>query len=331
MKRRDFITLLGGAAFAPAILPLAATAQQARTGRVYRVGLVMGSNSPVFTPARMAFLDEMRKLGFIEGQNFVLEVRSNQQDSQQLLALMSDLGSKVDAIVSGGTEQTLRAAVSASPSIPIIMWANNFDPITGGYVKSLSRPGGNITGLFTRQPEIAEKQVELLKEMFPQQRRLAILWDAQTADQFEAADRRARLLGLDVVSHKLEKMPYDIAAVFRAVAASDPQMIQVASGPNMGTYQQSIVDQAMQHRLPAIYIFRTYVERGGLMSYGVNIESNFRRLAALTARVLNGASPADLPIEQPTVFEMVVNLKTAKALGVEFPNSILVRATEVIE
>ena len=251
---------------------------------------------------------------------------------QRLLALMGDLvASKTEVIVAGGTEQTLRAAVAAAPSTPIVMWANNFDPIAGGYVQSLAKPGGNVTGVFTRQPELAEKQVELLKETFPQRKRLALVWDAQTMDQYEAAERTARALKIEVTSHKFENMPYDVPAMFRAIAAGGAQLLQVASGPNMGNYQQIIAEQALQHRLPAIYIFKSYVDRGGLMSYGVNIEANFRRIAALVAKILNGAKPADLPIEQPTTFELAVNLKTAKAIGVELPTSILLRANDVIE
>lgn len=325
MQRRTFIALLGSAA----AWPRTAVAQQA--GRIYRVGLVMG-DTPVFVAARAAFVDEMRKSGFIEGKNFILEYRFNRHDSPALLALMADLvASKADVIVAGGTELTLRAAIAVSSSIPIVMWANNFDPIAGGYVRSLARPGGNVTGVFSRQLELAEKQVELLKETFPQNKRLAVLWDSQTVDQFQAAERRAQLLGLDVTSHKLEKLPYDIPAAFRSMTADVPQMLMVASGPNIGRYAQSIADQAIQHRLPAMYIFKIYVERGGLMSYGVSIESSFRSIAAQVAKVLHGAKPAELPIEQPTIYELVVNLKTAKAIGIELPTSILLRANEVIE
>jgi putative tryptophan/tyrosine transport system substrate-binding protein len=327
MHRRTFIGLLGSAA---ATWPGAILAQQ--SGRIFRVGLVMGVNTPVFALARAAFVDEMQKAGFVEGRHFALETRTNQVAPPQLLALMNEfVASKVDVIVAGGTEQTLRAAVSASRITPIVMWANNFDPLTGGYVQSLARPGGNVTGVFTRQPELAEKQLELLKEAFPQRKRLAIVWDAQTADQFEAAKRRAQLLGFEVDSHKLDGMPYDIPAVFRAIMSKNPELLQVASGPNIGTYQQIIVDQAMQYRLPSIYIFKTYVERGGLISYGIDIGSSFRRIAASVAKILNGAKPADLPIEQPNTYEMVVNLKTAKAIGLEVPTSILLRANEVIE
>jgi putative ABC transport system substrate-binding protein len=326
MRRRSFLGLIGGAA----IGPCGVFAQEA--GRTYRVGLVMGTNSPVYPPARAAFIDEMQKSGFTENKNFVLDARSNQVDSARLLSIMAELvAAKTDLIISGGSEQTLRAAVSAAPATPIVMWANNFDPFARGYVQSLAKPGGNVTGVFTRQPEIAEKQIELLKEIFPSFKRLAILWDAQTVDQYEAAEKRAKMVGLDVTSHRLETMPYDISAAFRAIMAREPQMLQVASGPNIGSFQQQIVDQAKERRLPAIYIFKTYVERGGLLSYGIEIPSSFRRIAGLTAKVLTGAKPADLPIEQPTIYELAVNLKTAKAIGVELPTSILLRANEVIE
>ena len=326
MHRRTFMGLIGSAAAWPRI----AAAQQA--GRTYRVGLVMGTNPQVYTPARAALLDELRKAGFVEGQNLVLDARSNQMDSPQLLALMTELvASKTDLIIAGGTEQTLRAAVSAAPRTPIVTWANNFDPIAGGYVQSLAKPGGNVTGVFTRQPELAEKQVELLREMFPQYKRLEVIWDAQTTDQQEAAERQAKLFGLDVGSYKFETMPYDIPAAFRAIMARNPQMLQVASGPNIGVYQQEVVDQTLRHRLPAIFIFKSYVERGGLISYGIDVPSSFRRIAAQVARILGGAKPADLPIEQPTTYELAVNLKTAKAIGVELPTSILLRANEVIE
>jgi putative tryptophan/tyrosine transport system substrate-binding protein len=327
MRRRRFLEFL---LCIPAGWPITAAAQ--RTGRIFKIGLVMGGDTPVSQSARVAFVDEMNKAGLIEGRHFVLHSRSNQADSPTLLTLMTDLvQTKVDVIVAGGTEQTLRAAVAASSSIPIVMWANNFDPIAGGYVKSLSRPGGNVTGVFTRQPEIAEKQVELLREMFPQYRHLALLWDVQTTDQFEAASRRGHALGFEVSSHKLENMPYNIPAAFRIIAARNPQLLQVASGPNMGRYQQQIVNEANKLRLPAMYIFKTYVDRGGLISYGIEISSSFRRIAGLVIRIIGGAPPSDLPIEQPTTFELAVNLKTAKAIGIDIPTSILLRASEVIE
>jgi len=327
MDRRAFIGLLGGAA---AAWPGCLSAQQ--SGRPFRIGLVMGTNPQVYTPARAAFVDEMRKSGFVEGQHFTLDARSNQADPPKLLAIMTEIAaSKADVIIAGGTDQTLRAAVTAAPTTPIVMWANNFDPIAGGYVQSLAKPGGNVTGVFTRQPELAEKQVELLREAFPQRKRLAIVWDAQTADQFEAAERRARLLGFDVSPHKLDGMPYDIPATFSAIMSRNPELLQVASGPNIGIFQKTIVDQALQYRLPSIFIFKSYVERGGLLSYGIEVGPSFRRVAALVAKIFRGEKPADLPIEQPTTYEMAINLKTAKAIGIEVPTSILLRADTVIE
>jgi putative ABC transport system substrate-binding protein len=327
MDRRTFIAWAGSAA---AAWPRAAIAQQ--TGGVRRVGLVMGVNTPVYVVARAAFLDEMGKSGFVEGRNFVLDVRSNQQGASRLAADMAELVAwKADVIIAGGTLATLRAAQSAGPNVPIVMWANNYDPIATGFVRSLARPGGNVTGVFTRQPELTAKQVELLKETFPRRNRLAVLWDSQSTGQFEGAIRQARTLGIEANAHKLEKMPYDIPAAFHAMMAKAPEMLLVCSGPNIGTYQQVVVDQALQLRLPSMYIFRTYVARGGLMSYGVDIGANFRRVAALVAKVLNGTQPAILPIEQPTTYELAVNLKTAKAIGIELPTSILLRANEVIE
>lgn len=326
MRRREFLVSIASVAG----LPLTVRAQQA--GRIYRVGLVMGTGSPVYRPARAAFVAEMRKSGFVEGQNLVVDARSNQVDETRLRSIMAELAAaKTDLIISGGSEQTLRAAVSTAPSIPIVMWANNFDPFGRGYVQSLAKPGGNITGVFTRQPEIAEKQIELLREIFPTFKRLALLWDAQTVDQFEAAERRAKTAGLEVISHKFETMPYDLPAAFHAIMSRGAQMLQVASGPNIGSFQQQVVDQANLHRLPAIYIFKTYVDRGGLLSYGIEIPSSFRRIAGLTVKILNGATPADLPIEQPTIYELAINLKTAKAIGVELPTSIMLRANEVVE
>jgi putative ABC transport system substrate-binding protein len=320
------MSVLGGVA----VWPCAAAAQQ--PGKTYRVGLVMGINSPIYPSARAALIEELQKAGFVEGQNLVLEARSNQVDSTRLLPTIAEfVAAKVDLIISGGSEQALRAAMAAAPATPIVMWANNFDPFARGYVQSLVKPGGNVTGVFTRQPEIAEKQIELLREIFPSFKRLAVLWDVQTVDQFEAAERRAKTTGLEVISHKLETMPYDIPGAFREIMAREPQMLQVASGPNIGLSQQKIVDETLRYRLPAIFIFKTYVDRGGLISYGIEIPSSFRRIAALTAKVLNGAKPADLPIEQPTIYELAINLKTAKAIGVELPTSILLRANEVIE
>jgi putative ABC transport system substrate-binding protein len=238
---------------------------------------------------------------------------------------------KVDLIIATGPEISLQAVVGASRSIPIVFVAVQYDPVERGYVASLARPGGNITGISYRQPELAAKQLELLTQAFPERRRLAILWDALAADQFAAAELAAKSMPLDVRPHKLEKPPYDFAAAFRAMAEGGAQMVQVLSSPHFVEHRPQIVESAIRHRLPTMFVFRAYVDAGGLMSYGVDQIPVYRQLASYVARILKGTNPADLPIEQASKFELVVNLKTAKAIGVEIPTSILLRADAVIE
>jgi putative tryptophan/tyrosine transport system substrate-binding protein len=330
MRRREFITLLGGIAVA---WPLTARAQ--RAGKTYRVGFIAAATSrpgPVMARGLPAFLDELRKLGFSEGHNLIMDYRSSNQPPPQLIAGVTELvRSNADVIVTSGAEEQLQTVIAASRTIPIVIWANNYDPIERGYVKSLAQPGGNITGVFTRQPELAEKQVELLTQAFPEKTRIGVLWDTQTADQFNAAERRALELGREVRAVKLDSLPYDFNAAFRTLSEGSPQMLLVLSGPLFAFYQPNIAELALQYRLPTMFILRTYVDLGGLMSYGVDIEASFRRVANYVAKILNGAKPADLPVEQPTKYELVVNLRAAKAIGIELPTSLLLRADEVIE
>jgi len=323
MRRREFVTLLGGAA---ALWPLGVRAQQA--GRVYRIGMFTSAN-PVMGPAYQALLDELRLLGFVEGQNLMVDRRTAGQTPTALAGNVAEMvRAKVDVIFAGA-QPAVHAA--AGTGIPIIMAAINFDPIAHGYVKSLAQPGGNVTGVVLRQTELAEKQVELLKEAFPERKRVAMLWDAVSADQFSAAERRAKALGLEVVSVKLEAQPYDVPAAFRRIMDGRAQMLLLLSSPFFGPQAESIVDQATRSRLPAMYIFRRYAELGGLMSYGADNIDMLRRAADYVAKVLRGAKPADLPVEQASTFEFAVNLKTARAIGVELPTSILLRANQVIE
>jgi putative tryptophan/tyrosine transport system substrate-binding protein len=332
MRRREFITMFGGVAAAAATFwPHLLAAQQA--GRIYRIGFFGGAlDSNVMALGYPAFRDELRKRGFIDGRNLVMEFRSTRQEAARLYADAAELvRSNVDLIVATGPEVAVKAALAASRTIPIVMWANNFDPLLHGYVQSLARPGGNVTGLFTRQPELAAKQVEILKETFPDRTRLTALWDELSADQLGGAERAARSLDLTLRALKLENPPYDIAAAFRRVAEGDPQMLLVLSSPLFGAHNKEIAEATLRSRLPAMFIFKYYVEDGGLMSYGIDIKSDFRRLAEYVAKILNGAVPADLPVEQPTKYELAINLKTAKALGIELPTSLLLRADEVIE
>jgi len=329
IARRQFLSVLGGASVA---WLLTAQAQQL-SGKTARIGFLQPPlNDPVVAEGYPVFLDELKKSGFIEGQNLTIEFARIDQDAQKLFAQTAELArSKVELLVAVGFEDVLQAAIAASPTIPIVMWAINFDPIAKGYVKSLARSGGNITGIVSLQTELAGKQVELLTEAFPDRTRLAVLWDGLTADQFAAAERQAKLLHLDVRPLKLENPPYDFDAAFRSLAEGSPQMLLVLSSPFFGAYRSQIAELAIRQRLPTMFIFKTYVQAGGLISYGVDPQANYRQLGFYVSKILNGAKPADLPVAQAVKFELVVNLKTAKAIGVEPSTAILVRADEVIE
>jgi putative tryptophan/tyrosine transport system substrate-binding protein len=329
MQRRDFIGALGGLA---AAWPVTARAQQS-AGKMARIGFVGTTvDNPITAPGYPAFLDELRKSGYSVGQNLAIEVVREIQDAKRLFAETADMArSNVDVLVAAGPEVALQAAVAASRTIPIVMWAINYDPIARGFVNSLTRPGGNITGIVSLQTELAAKQVELLTQALPGRTRLAILWDALSADQFTHAESQARSLRLDVQSLKLETPPYDFDAIFRSLSEGSPQMLLVLSSPFFSNYRARIAELAIEQRLPTMFIFKSYVQSGGLISYGIDPSANFRKVGLYVAKILNGAKPADLPVEQATKFELAVNLKTAKAIGVDLSTSILLRADEVIE
>jgi putative tryptophan/tyrosine transport system substrate-binding protein len=234
-------------------------------------------------------------------------------------------------VVAAGPEITLKAAVAASQTIPIVMIAINFDPIAGGYVSDIARPSRNITGLVFRAPELAAKQIELLVEAFPDDKPIATLWESASAEQFDSAQRAAQSMHIELRSHKLENPPFDFDKAFRAVVQDGSRMVLILSGPLFATHRSHIADLAIQNRLPTMFTFRFYVEAGGLMSYGNDPVTTHRRAASYVAKILRGAKPSDLPVEQPTNFEFALNLRTAKAIGITLPTSILLRADEVIE
>jgi putative ABC transport system substrate-binding protein len=327
VRRREFLTLCAVAAVAR---PLAARAQS--PSRTYRIGVIGGAlTSPPPISYYRAFLAELRELGFVEGSNLAVEYRP-QDDPRGTFAMAAELmRSRPELIVVSGGEFPLQAVVGASIAVPIVMIAVNYDPIERGYVVSLARPGGNITGVVFRQVEIVGKVVELLAEAFPGRTRVAALFDAQTADVFGAAEQAAKALDLQVQPVKLEKVPYDFDAAFRAASAGGAQMALVLSSIIFTRSRAQIAQLAIKHRLPAMYIAKHYVDAGGLMSYGVDFTIMWRKAAAYVGRILKGANPADLPVELATKFEMAINLKTARAMGIELPTSILLRADAVIE
>jgi putative ABC transport system substrate-binding protein len=327
MRRRNFMSLIGGAV----AWPLAARAQQ--PGQIARIGVLnVSSDNPVSGLGYQAFIVELRKLGFTEGQDLVIEYRRTDQGAELAFAgAVEMVRLNVEVIVASGPEFSLKAAIAASPTIPIVMLANSYDPIVRGYVASLARPGGNITGLFYRQPELAQKRVELLTQTFPEMARLGVLWDAISAEQFAAIERTAKSLNLELQSVKFEESPDDLDAAFQTLVERNSQMLLVLTSNRFTSARSRIAELAKRHRLPSMFPFKIFAEAGGLMSYGIDVVPMWRRAASSVAKILRGAKPADLPVEQATNFELVVNLRTAKAIGIELPASILLRADEVIE
>ena len=284
-------------------------------------------------PARLewwkAFRQALRELGYVEGQSIRFEARWAQGRSDRLPGLAAELvGLRVDVIVTGGGEAA-RAAKQATATIPIVMTTGS-DPVKLGIVESLARPGGNVTGVSSISSDLMAKRVELLRELLPKVTRVAILWDEtpQSGISVQELEPAARRLGIGIHTVGV-RGSNDFARAF-SEAARSRAVILVASS-FMFTERKRIADLALKHRLPTALGAREYVEAGGLFSYAVSFPDQFRRAAWYVDRILRGARPADLPVEQPTTFELVINLKTAKALGLTVPRSLLQRANQVIE
>ena len=307
-----------------------AEAQQPK--KIYRIGF-LGANFPSTNPARYeAFRQGLRELGYVEGKNIVIDWRYGEGKLDRLTELAAELVRlKVDVIVTGGAAST-RPAKKATVTIPIVMAQDN-DPVGSGFVASLARPGGNITGLSTLAPEISGKQLELLKETVPTISRVAVFGtstNAGSAQMLRETELAAGALGvklqyLDVLG------PKDIETVFQAASKGRADALLVLGGSVLNSQRTQVVELAIKSRLPAIYFNPEFVEDGGLMTYGVSINDLFRRAATYVDKILKGAKPADLPVEQPKKFELVINLKTAKQIGLTIPPNVLARADKVIK
>ena len=325
-KRREFITLLGGTA----AWPLAARAQQA--GKVHRIGVLETISTTLNVANFYALREGLRQLGYAEGQNLVIEYRSADGRDDRFPGLARELlALKVDVIVTRGTPAA-KAVKNATSTVPVVMTASG-DPVGVGLVTSLARPGGNITGLSAIVGELSPKRLELIKEIVPGLARIAVL--ANTSNDAVRRDwarieTAARSLG--VQSQLLDLRESDaLGPTFDDASARRADALVVVIDAITQANQQRIVDLAMKHRLPAIYSSREFVDAGGLISYGVSYPDLYRRAATYVDKILKGTKPADLPVVQPTKFELVINLKTAKALGIEVPPTLLARADEVIE
>jgi len=318
MKRRAFITLIGSAA----AWPLAARAQRA----IPHVGIITIQQR--ISPPYAAFDARLRELGYVEGENIVIEFVT--ADSGVDEATKELLRRKVNIILAP-TEPALRSAMAVSRSLPIVMVAIDYDPLALGYVRSLARPGGNVTGIFAQQIELTAKRIQFLRDALPDLKAATVFWDALSLDQWKATQAAAATIGLQVAGVELREQPYDYERALTLAPPDHRNALIVSTSPVFYRDRQQLAEVALRHGIGSIFVLREWVEAGGLLSYGVNFPVLFRRVADFVDRILKGTNPADLPVEQPTKFEFVINLKTAKTLGLEIPPTLLARADEVIE
>jgi ABC-type uncharacterized transport system substrate-binding protein len=329
LKKATLLSIL----FAVVLFALGVIAEAQQPKKVPRIGYLTGA-TPDGQSARIeAFRQGLRDLGYVEGKNIVVEYRYAEEKLDRLPALAAELVRlKVDVIVTGGSGNT-RAAKEATNTIPIVM-AQDADPVGNGFVASLARPGGNITGLATLAPEIGGKQLELLKEVVPNLSRVAVLAAPSTTPgsvqqrreiELAAGAFKVQLQYLDVLG------PKDIETAFLAASKGRVDAVVVLRGTVLGSHGTHISELAAKNRLPAIYGTRQSVEAGGLMSYAANASDLDRRAATYVDKILKGAKPADLPVEQPKKFELIINLKAAKQIGLTIPPNVLARADKVIK
>jgi putative ABC transport system substrate-binding protein len=325
MNRRDTVFALA----ALGVAPLTAKAQQ--TGKIWRIGF-LAANGDKDQPNTAAFRDELRRLGWVEGKNLAIEFRSAQSNADVIPALVAEMVRlKLDLIVTSSTPGAL-AAKAATRDIPIV-FSMVSDPVASGVVASLARPGGNLTGWSNMLPETSAKLLELLKEVMPNGSQVAVLSDQTNPGK--ALELKVLLAAAQRAKLTLRSLPVrglsDINAAFSAMTKERPNGLVVLQDGVTASHREAIARSAASIRLPAIYQVSEFVDAGGLMSYGMNIVQQYRRGAFYVDKILKGAKPSELPVEQPTTFELVVNVKAAKSIGIRVPNSILQRADRVIE
>jgi putative tryptophan/tyrosine transport system substrate-binding protein len=327
MKRREFISLVGAAA----AWPLAARAQQ--VGKMPQIGY-LGVSSPSLEPHYVeAFRQKLRELGHVEGKNIAIEYRWAEGQDDRLPNLASELVRlKPDVIVTTGTPGAV-AAMQATKTIPIVM-ASSADPVGSGLVASLARPGGNVTGFTILGPELEGKRLELLKQAIPGLSRLAVLWNPSNpgiVSYFETVKNAGRALQISLGPVVEVRRSDELDSAFTAIASARPHALVVIADRFLLSHRKQIVEFAAVKRLPTMYPYREYVDAGGLMSYAPSNVELFLGTAIYVDKILKGAKPGDLPIQEPTKFELVINLKTAKALGLDVPLHLQQLANEMIE
>jgi putative ABC transport system substrate-binding protein len=326
MRRREFIGLLGGAA----AWPFAARAQQ--LGKVWRIGVLETISSELNATNFDALRNGLRNLGYVEGQNLTIEYLSADGQEERFPQLASELvRSNVDVIVTRGTPAVF-AAKTATTTIPVVMTASG-EPLASGVISGLARPGGNVTGLSAFTNELIPKRIELLKVAMSGIARVAFLQNMSNPvapSQWEEFKNATRSLGIEPLLLDVRK-PEDVVRAFDTAGMQRANALAVGNDTVTHASRRQIVELAAQRRLAAIYATREFVDAGGLIAYSVNYADLYRRAATYVDKILKGAKPADLPVEQPTKFDLVINLKTAKALGLEIPDKLLALADEVIE
>jgi putative tryptophan/tyrosine transport system substrate-binding protein len=326
MNRRAFVAMVCGSIVAA---PLAGEAQQSAKG--HRIGLLIGSSESFVAPYIAIFRQALRALGYVEGGNIAIEYRYADGDYNRLPALAADLvRRKVDIVVTEGTPPT-RAARQATTTIPIVMTVTG-DPVAAGLVTNLARPGGNLTGASFFFPEMAAKRVQLLKEVIPTLSRVTVVWNPSNAVHgpvVKSVEEAAKALGV-AVQHVKIRLPADVDDALLAISRGRDSLV-VLEDAMINVCSTQIADAAAKHRLPTIFGLTTFVEAGGLMAYGPNRPELWRRAATFVDKILRGAKPGDLPVEQPVRFDLAINVRTAERLRLTIPAAVLVRADQVIE
>jgi putative ABC transport system substrate-binding protein len=317
------------------LLALGVTAEAQQPKKVPLIGYLAASDPATDSTRLEAIRLALRELGYIEGQNIAIEYRYAEGKADRYPDLVAELVRlKVDIMVVGGVVPLIRTVKNATKTIPIVMMGQGPDPVAAGLVESLARPGGNVTGITLLSRELGGKRLELLKEAVPKVARVAVPYDPANSSSVlevkEVLPVAARALGLTVRPWEVRDAD-DFDKIFAAINKERPDGLYVTGGPLMGTNRKRIVGFALKSRLPSMYNSRDAVEAGGLMSYGADLADSYRRVAYYVDRILKGAKPADLPVEQPTKFELVINLKTAKQIGLTIPPELLARANRLIK
>ncbi|HSY57006.1 MAG TPA: ABC transporter substrate-binding protein [Bradyrhizobium sp.] len=322
MRRREFVSLVGGAV----AWPLMARAQQPTS---LHIGIVTIQSRT--TPIYAAFDQRLRELGHIEGQNLVTDYLNPERQAEGVPGAIKELvRQKVDIIVAP-YESTVKAAIAASDTIPIVMIGTEYDPLARGYVKTLARPGGRVTGVFLQQIELASKRLQLLKDALPSFQAATMFWDNPSEYQWQAASSIAASLGLQLAGVEMLKQPYDYEGALASAPPDNRSILIIPIAPAFYRDRERLVEFAVRHRIASMFAVREFTDAGGLISYGPDFPAIFRRVAEYVDRIARGAKPADLPVEQPTKFELVINVKTAKAIGLDIPDKLIPLADSVIQ